>query len=498
MQRLLWVCFMFLAAGLLVACDDEFDDLEVGDADFVIIADAEDVASPPTAVSGTYEPDDCPFDVPRRYNITCGYLTVPENRSKANAPDIYLAVAVVPARDGATAPPIIYLAGGPGSSALDEFLADPEGWEYPFTRHRDLILLDQRGTGYSQPTLDCPEFDEADEDENPDELCYERLLDEGIDLAAYNTAENAADVEALRLALGIEQWDLLGISYGTRLALAVMKQHPDGVRSVILDSVFPPNVDTPLEDVLSTMAALNRLFTECEQDDYCAEEYPDLETVFLETVAWLNEDEDVEIYGDDLLFAVSNAFNDTDLIPLLPYVIYEVADGNFAALDEIGFESGYGRTAYQNDDADYGDSEGMYNSVICHDEYALGDYERVETAVVGQVPEELEAGLLQSAFDLTTVCAYWNPKQRVDNSPVASSIPTLILAGQYDVATPVHWAYLAAETLTNVYVYEFPGAGHALLGGVTCAIDITAQFLDRPNVAPADSCIAEIVWPDFQ
>jgi pimeloyl-ACP methyl ester carboxylesterase len=488
-----WFLFFFLlmSIGLLAACDETLEE----EGTFYEETAVEQFAR--TAVAGDYEPADCPIKTPRRYNVECGYLTVPENRAIADSPTIQLAVAIVPARDGAEYPPLIYLAGGPGSSALDEFDADPEGWEYPFTRHRDLILLDQRGTGYSFPSLDCPEFAEADEDENPDELCYDRLVDEGVDLAAYNTAENAADVESLRLALGIEQWDLLAISYGTRLALQVMEAHPDGVRSVVLDSIFPPHVDTPLEDVLSTMAALDRLFAECAQDDYCDQEYPDLEAIFLETVATLNEDENADIYGDDLLFAVSNAFNDTTYIPLLPRIIYEVADGNYEALAEIGFEMEYGRFPTYRDD-DYSDSEGMYNSVMCFDEYASGDYERVEEAVVGQIPEELEAGLLQNAYDMTTVCAYWNTQRRTDNTAVSSAIPTLILAGQYDVATPASWAHLAADTLSNAAVYEFPGSGHSLLSGVECAIDITAEFLDDPDAEPDAGCIAAMPWPNFE
>ena len=496
MKNWLLLLVLFMAAWLLTACDDTFEDVEL-DTDIPAAEPERDTAVTITANSGQYETADCPFDVPNRYNVVCGYLTVPENRTKNNPPDIQLAVAIVPARQGADYPPLIYLAGGPGSSALDEFAADPEGWEYPFTSHRDLILLDQRGTGYSYPTLDCPEFNAAGEDENPDELCYERLVAEGIDLAAYNTAENAADVEALRLALGIEQWDVLSISYGTRLALQVMRDYPDGLRSVVLDSTFPPNADTPVDDVLSTMSALNRLFDECQQDSNCADQYPDLEAVFLETVAYLNNTEDEDIYGDDLLFAVSNAFNDTEYIPLLPGIIYEVADGNYAVLEDIGFEMGYGRFRYGSDE-DYSDSEGMYNSVMCHDEYAAGDYERVEEAVVGQIPEELEGGLLQGAYDMTNVCAYWNAQRQTDNTAVSSSVPTLILAGQYDVATPVRWAYLAAETLDNAYVYEFPGSGHSLLSGGECAIDITNQFLDTPDSQPDDGCIADMDWPHFQ
>ncbi|MCB8982556.1 MAG: alpha/beta fold hydrolase [Ardenticatenaceae bacterium] len=490
MKNWLLLIVLFIAAGLLAACDDAVVDGGMVDEETA-------VQSPLiTAVSGAYQPADCPFNAPGRYNVACGYLTVPENRANVDSQDIQLAVAIVPAPNGAEYPPLIYLAGGPGSSALDEFDADPKGWEYPFTQNRDLIFLDQRGTGYSQPTLDCPEFADAAEGDSPDELCYERLVDEGIDLAAYNTAENAADVEALRLALGIEQWDVLGISYGTRLALQVMKDYPDGLRSVVLDSTFPPNVDTPVQDALSTMESLNRLFAECAADNYCANEYPDLESVFLDTVAALNEDETAGIYGDDLLFAVSNAFNDSESIPLLPRTIYEVADGNFAALDEIGFESGYGR--FQSGNGDYSDSEGMYNSVMCADEYADGDYERAEEAVVGQIPAELEAGLLQGVYDITAVCAYWNPQQRTDNTAVSSSIPTLILSGQYDVATPTSWAYLAAKTLPNAHVYEFPGSGHSVLSGGECAIDITTQFLDNPANAPDDACIADMNWPAFE
>ena len=482
------------AAWLLTACDDTL--AEDGSIDDEPVAQSGVI----TAVSGEYQPADCPFNAPGRYNVECGYLTVPENRARAGSPDIQLAVAIIPAPNGAEYPPLIYLAGGPGSSALDEFDADPEGWEYPFTQNRDLILLDQRGTGYSEPTLDCPEFADAGEGDNPDELCYERLVDEGVDLAAYNTAENAADVEALRLALGIEQWDVLGISYGTRLALQVMKEYPDGLRSVVLDSTFPPNVDTPVQDALSTMESLNRLFAECAADATCASEYPDLEGVFLETVASLNEDESAGIYGDDLLFAVSNAFNDTEAIPLLPRTIYEVANGNYGALDEIGFESGYGRfqSGGNRNSGDYSDSEGMYNSVMCADEYANGDYERAEEAVVGQIPAELEAGLLQGVYDITSVCAYWNPQQRTDNTAVTSAIPTLILSGQYDVATPTSWAYLAAKTLPNAIIYEFPGSGHSVLSGGECAIDITTQFLDDPATAPDDACIAEMNWPAFE
>lgn len=498
---------LMLVSLFLLACDDlpEEDYYTDEDAAFVDESDFTDPIDEPadTAVTtgrdaadlGLFEYTECPFDSDDA--VECGWLTVPEEHGRSDSPTLLLAVAIVPAANGSSAPPVIYLAGGPGGSALDDYAADPDGWDYPFLQDRDLILLDQRGTGYSIPSLDCPEFAEVDATENPDALCYDRLVDEGINFDAFNTRENAADVAMLRTALGLNEWDLLGISYGTRLALEVMASHPAGVRAVILDSPFPRNADTPVEEIYSLTDALTELFADCERDAYCADNYPDLENVFLDTVADLNADETAEIYGDDLVFAVSAAFSDTELIPLIPYVIYEVANGNFDALDELGSGDGYVRQ-FQDDGSDRSDSEGMYNSVICHDEFTPDDYDRVETAVVGTIPPELEGALLQSTFDQVQLCEFWNPKASVDNTAVSSPIPALILVGQYDVATPPRWATLTAATLPNSTVIEVPGAGHSLLSTVPCTIDIANDFLDAPTRQPDTSCLADIEWPYFE
>jgi pimeloyl-ACP methyl ester carboxylesterase len=460
------------------------------------------IESAPEESIDVLESAECPFDKPGDFEITCGFLIVPENHTRPDSREIELAYAIVQAAEDEDRPPIVYLAGGPGGSAIDDFVSDPDGWRYPFTRSRDLILIDQRGTGYSWPSLDCPELAEEVEfsDENPERVCHERLLDEGIDLTAYNTAENAADVAALRDALGIASWDLLGISYGTRLALTIIRDHPEGVRSAVLDSVFPPNADTPGDEALAPYWSLQRLFDECATDDYCADVYPDLETVFLETVDALNQTPEDGVYGDDFAFLVTNALNETDLISLVPFVIYAVSEGDTAALDEISTgESGFNYPRFQEEE-DRSDSEGMYNSVICHEEYIFNNYNAVETQLVSAVPEAIEAALLQPVADLFQVCSFWGAgtAAAVENEAVSSDIPVLILAGQYDHATPPEWASLAAETLSNVYVYEFPGAGHSLLSGVNCAISITAEFLDSPEQEPDSGCIDEIDWPYFE
>jgi pimeloyl-ACP methyl ester carboxylesterase len=455
----------------------------------------------PVGESAAFREADCPFDLPPGLNVYCGYLLVPENRSRASSPTIQLAVAVRPAPEGTgQLAPIVYLAGGPGGSALDDFTSDPQSWDYPFARTRDLVFVDQRGTGYSVPTLDCPELSEAtSQDENPEEKCRERLLSDGVDLTAYNTAENAADISALREALGYAEWDLLGISYGTRLALNMMRDHPQGIRSVILDSPFPPNADTPVDEALNVMESLETLFAGCARDDACDRAFPNLRQLFLETVARMNDEPEGDFYGDDLVFAVVEALNNTDLIPLLPLVIWEVAQGDLDILDEISQDGGFGRRQFQ-DDEDRSDSEGMYNSVICHDEYAFGDYDAVERSVLDDIPDELEASMLNPVFEIFQMCELWeaDTADAIENSPVFSDIPTLILVGEYDHATPPKWGRLTQETLSNSYLFEFPGMGHSLLSGIECAIQISGDFLDNPTVEPDSGCLSRMGGPDFQ
>ena len=291
----------------------------------------------------------------------------------------------------------------------------------------------------------------------------------------------------------------MGISYGTRLALITMRDHPQGIRSAILDSIFPPDADTPGEEALAPLWSLDRLFTECAGDSYCSSEYPDLGSVFLDTVASLNDSPDGDIYGDDLVFAVTSALNNSQLIPIVPSVIYAVAEGDTSALAEIAADGGFSEKSYQSE-GDRADSEGMYNSVICHEEYSFGDYNYAEARLVEQSPVEIQAALLQPVASLFGVCEYWGAGEAApgENEPVASNIPTLILAGQYDSATPLAWAFQAQASLSNAYLFEFPGAGHALLSDNACAISITGSFLENPAQQPDSGCLQDIEWPYFE
>jgi len=232
--------------------------------------------------------------------VECGYLIVPEDRADPDSRDIRLAVAIFRHPDGAPEPdPIIYLEGGPGGSPL-EIRAPNFAYFGPiFAANRDIILFDQRGVGFSEPALDCPALTELyldllDFEADGELLTAQEILDRKVeafmacaedlsavaDLSAYNTVANAADVNDLRLALGYDQVNLYGSSYGTRLALGVMRDFSEGVRSVVLDAPYGPDADIYLDTPSSFDRALTVLTKECAADDACNAAYPDLRTCF--------------------------------------------------------------------------------------------------------------------------------------------------------------------------------------------------------------------------
>lgn len=519
-RRTLWVVLScLLITMLLTACggapdvpDGEFDsgDMDVEDEAEI---DEEEIDRPES--SDAYEPTDCPYDPPGHLDIECGYVTVPENRTISDSPDIQLMVAIVRAPQ-ANAEPVVYLAGGPGSSGIDEFFQDVEGWElYGWFGERDVIFVDQRGTGFSEPTLNCPELENVDYESGEEDpqgeatlACHTRLVDEGIDLTAYNTTENAADIDAIREALGYDEWNLFGISYGTRLALMVMRNHPEGVRAAIIDGVYPLEVDSAAEEAPNLWAALQAMMADCTADPQCGEAYPDLEEVLLQTVADLNEnpvdyvaidfetgDEYDEILtGDSLINTLTQAMYDSTMIPLLPRVIYDTADGDYDAYSLLAGASGASRP-YQRQDDDVSDSEGMNTSVECHDEYAFASLETAESAAA-TIPDEVFSSLYNAESWLET-CEWWGAGAGDPslNQPVTSDIPTLVLSGEFDPVTPPSWGDLAAQALSRRYVYTVRGGGHAVSSFDDCVLHVVNQFLDDPGLEPDATCIQDIAGP---
>ena len=247
---------------------------------------------------------DCDVEVPDGVEIDCGTLTVPADRADPDAGTVRLAFGVVrtDADDPAEAP-VVYLSGGPGQGTLESV---PQGFDQlyaPLAGSRDVVLLDQRGTGLSEPSLACDEYTSwsrstLGSDLPAEELeaqavqaleeCRQRLVDDGVDLADYDSAASAADVDDLREALGHDEWDLYGISYGTRLAQTAMRDHPDGIRSVVLDAAYPVDADLYAETPGNAVRAMDALFAACAADPWCATAYPDLGQRFWALVAELD------------------------------------------------------------------------------------------------------------------------------------------------------------------------------------------------------------------
>jgi pimeloyl-ACP methyl ester carboxylesterase len=448
--------------------------------------------------------------VPSELDVTCGDLIVPENRFAPgeNPPMIRLHVAIVASQSEEPLPdPFVYLTGGPGGRALDNIGGIVRIFE-AVLEGRDLIIFDQRGVGYSEPSLDCPEttdllvqiLDQNLSAEEEIELssaafaaCRGRLVAEGVDLSAYTSAENAADVRDLQRALDYQEWNLYGVSYGTRLALTVMRDHPEGVRSVILDSVFPPQVDSLAERDSNARRAFDSLFERCAADEACNAAFPELEAAFLDLVAQLDAEPivvqvqsvDVLLNGDDLIGILFELLYDTDAIPTLPKLIFDVAEGSYDDLRIWVF-----RSIVQN----FFLSEGMYESVQCSEEFPFSTVEQDAAA-----RPDLGQPMLEEYFDASVdgalaICDVWDvpAANAIENQAVVSAIPTLVLAGDYDPVTPPSYGRLAAQTLENGIFVEFPGVGHGIYGARECARQMVGEFLDQPTAAPDTECVDEV------
>lgn len=463
---------------------------------------------------------DCPFDLPdgeiEGETIECGVLVTYEDHfSDEDEAIVEIAFAILYSNDEDSYDPVIYLEGGPGGSALDGV----EDWAESIVRdHNDLILVDQRGTGFSLPSLNCIEVEEYEGDDilEAEQECFDRLADEGINLNAYNSAQSAADIAELMALLqedeelDYQDFTLLGISYGTRLALTVMRDYPDLLRSVILDSVYPPNANVYETQAINQYRGLQMLFDGCAADPACENAFPNLEAVFYDIYTSLNgtpayyeaEDEETgEIYeeeltGDVFLDVLIESLYSSSAIPELPLVIYEVSEGNYDIIDLIDTGEIGGRQ--DDDEGDTSDSEGLFHAVECREEVPFNDFD-VAVAAAASIPAPIREYLLGEVENQFLVCELYGlePADPIENAAVTSDIPTLVLAGDYDPITPPSDARLAAQTLPNSYYFEFPGFGHGLTDADDCPNSIIAQFLADPTRKPDGSCINDLTGPDF-
>ena len=429
---------------------------------------------------------DCGVLLPSGLEATCYWLIVPEDRARPKVATVKLAVMVVHSRSASPEPdPVVFLSGGPGDPGIEGF----ENFvDSPMLENRDLVLFDQRGTGVSEPSLDCPEVADARvaDFRHPDahdveldrvrdamRACRERLVDDGVNLDAYDTVANAADVADLRIALQLDEWNLYGISYGTRLALETMRSHPEGIRTAVLDSVYPPGRRGVDVYVTGVDDAFERLVAACNADESCASLQSNLDELIQQVVDRYNrspvdlaiaDGEQLVVTGEDIVAGLWDAMYDSEIIPALPSVIQALASGDTSILSVFADEA-------LSDDP----SEGVFVSMECADNGATR-----RDVKLAQDPGRAAVVVRYAA---EPYCAVWNV-DRVAASfrrPVRSRIPTVVFAGSLDPVTPASDSERAANALRSAVYVELAGYGHVVTKVSDCARTMRQEFLDDPD-----------------
>ncbi|MFC6599128.1 alpha/beta fold hydrolase [Kitasatospora paranensis] len=441
---------------------------------------------------------------------------MPENRERHGGRTIRLAVAIIPAASARpAAEPVVFMEGGPGG---DAFGSIPFLIGSGVNRDHDLIVMAQRGTLHAQPNLACPEIDRFgakavglvyDAPSTGRRLvraakeCRDRLAAGGVELSAYNTTENAADFADLRKALGVERWNVYGYSYGTDLALTYLRLHPEGIRSVAIDSVAPPQVVSLPWTWDSAREGIGAILAACAAQPACQSRYPNLPDVLTEQVRRLEAHPlrltaqppaggtpvEVVLDGGALVnLLVANAVKAVDV----PAALDELAHGNperFARAQAAGATPVVGEFAH-----------GLTQSVACS-EWVPGFSESDLLAAGRRAfpgwPDSVLAQAPQLPFE-HDVCRVWNVPDRtaVQRVTTRSTVPALIVSGSFDAKTGASWGRYTARTLPRSTAVLIPGIGHWVVPQSPCAQSVLASFLARPT-APDTTCAAGLTPQPF-
>lgn len=455
-----------------------------------------------------FMPTVCPFEIEVSLTVTCGVVDVPARRDRSTDRTVELAVAVLrtPAADPAP-DPVVYLAGGPGGVSLAEhfiWLSGADDWQdHPILSRRDMVLVDQRGTGYSRPSLWCDEERESPED------CHSRLVEAGLDLSAFSTRESALDLVDVRRALGLDQWNLYGSSYGTRVALTKLRDHPEGIRSVVLEGVYPTDVVPAYHEYVDhALRALDEVAAACAAETVCARRYGDVTELLVRALRTVDSTPRATIDVVEMMDLVFGSLYTIDGVLDLPLALELAAAGAIDdAIDVLIEGAGFAKPS-SHDSLAAGDptedSAGLFHSIECREEIAftdLGAIERradelFEAGVDGLLLDALVAGI---AYPIEEICPWWDSgiAPADERLPTVSEIPVLLLSGRFDPITPPAWGDRAAATLPAATHVVAPNLSHSLVLEDPCIDRIVGWFLDDPTAAADTSCVEEMRMPMF-
>ena len=462
--------------------------------------------------SRVFQPGPCGFDVPAGLEPRCGVVVVPADWA-TGAGEVELAVAVFPSSVEAPASdPVVYLDGGPGSHTLQSIQFLRSSLVEPLAERGDVVFFDQRGVGFSSPRLSCPSLTEArrEAEDRPDltdaeldarflgsvEACHRGLVGDGVDLTLFGTEASAHDVEAIRLALGYPAWNLHAVSYGTRLGLEVLRRYPDGVRSAVLDSVFPAHVDAVAETQVSFFESFQAVVDACAVEPDCAAlggldqrirnlvaRY-DAAPVTVTVDDWLTgESDDVQFTGEALRSIVIGALYSPAKFGDLPELVLQL---------EAGDTSGASAFLSSERSSEQLFSDGLFLTVACREEVPFSQQDEVARLAPPDplgtdAAFEVAFNVGAAAFD--TCGAFPVPAApETIAAPVRSDVPTLLMAGRFDPVTPVGWAEQVAEDLGQSQLVVFDGDSHGL-STTECGQVLVRSFFDNPTDMVDDSCV---------
>jgi pimeloyl-ACP methyl ester carboxylesterase len=431
----------------------------------------------------------------------CGQFKVFENRETNAGRQIALKIVIGPAlRRDAKPDPLFIFEGGPGGGA-----ATLARYRLPmfrrFQNDRDIVLIDQRGTGGSNP-LDCEPEDRDDEDfSHVDDYPVERLrtclAKLNADERFYTTSIAMDDIEDVRRYLGYGQINLWGGSYGTRAALVYLKNHESAVRSVVLDSVAPPDMRLPLFMARDGQRALDLMTEDCAKDAACGAQFPHLKdsvtAMFAQAASKphvkfvhprTGKSAEITVSQRLLAMIVFSALYDPTATSLLPQLITDAAKGNYQGLFALAFERDLPKGAM---------SEGLFLSVVCAEDMPHVSADDIAREAQGRF---LGTGMFDTRLK---PCAFW-PKGAVPQEyyePVKSNKPVLILSGEDDPITPPSWGEEVAHWLPNSRHLIVPGSGH-ISTPRGCVPKLMGEFLDRADARSLDAtCISSQHRPPF-
>jgi pimeloyl-ACP methyl ester carboxylesterase len=430
----------------------------------------------------------------------CGTLSVFENRETKQGRKISLWITVLPAiRSGAT-DPVVFLAGGPGQGAA-QLARQIRGIFRKVQSSRDIILVDQRGTGKSNP-LNCRSTaNTLAQAMESDEVALDRLEEclkgYDADVRLYTTNIAMDDLDDVRAFLGYDKLNLYGGSYGTRAALVYLRRHGDHVRSMILDGVAPTDMRLPLFTSRDAQRALDKLLSDCESTPACNGRFPGLKTRVRTLLDRLERtpprvrvahprtaiEEEVQVDARVVAGILFSALYSPLTASIVPTLIEDAEHNDFQALFALGLSGG--------DDTNM--SLGMRFSVLCTE-----DADRVTTVDVARET----AGTVFGRYLLgpqIAACQRW-PRGTVERTfydPVISDVPALVLSGDIDPVTPPSWGESVVKHLKNGRHVVMPATGHGVIS-TPCGLKLVQDFIDQASSASLDlGCVATVQRPPF-